>query len=488
MLVLALYALTPSAHAACAVTLARPAANAVVGSPPSFRWTAAGDCRSFVVQLARNPGFASGLTSLPPVGTAGRASTMQQSTYDALTSVGTTSYYWRVLSVDRTSVTATSAARRVTLQTPDADGDGYKSVLNGGSDCDDANGAIHPSAAELCNGVDDDCDGSADLDPAGPVYYDDEDGDGYGGDATASLCSGIDLGGDCDDADDSVHPAASEVCDGVDDDCNGLVDVAAVDATLWREDADGDGQGNPATGVSACDAPEGYVDDATDCDDNDPASSTCADNECASGSSVCDVHALCWDSEDSYECECADGYGGDGYSCSPVALSLEGLRWDLPCAAGVNSTVCTTSAGAEDEVTLGGDPATLYALTLRIRGVIETKGYDGGTTDGFFNIGGTPSPDAWNIYSLRIESPDQTYYLNAGESDLLYCWEVDYTQTVEAYGGSTISLHASSEEGTEIVNTDAFGNPIRVEGVYPDPAAYDGQFLQVDVGSVTVLP
>jgi hypothetical protein len=78
----------------------------------------------------------------------------------------------------------------------------------GGGDCNDTNPAIHPGATEVRNGIDDDCDGS--VDEGLPV---DGDGDGY---TTA--------GGDCNDTNPAVHPGATEVRNSIDDDCDGSVD------------------------------------------------------------------------------------------------------------------------------------------------------------------------------------------------------------------------------------------------------------------------
>jgi hypothetical protein len=73
--------------------------------------------------------------------------------------------------------------------------------------------------------------------------------------------------GDCDDNNYAVHPGADETCNGVDDDCDGDTDEEAVDATAWYTDADGDGAGDPATEVFACDAPPDGVAVAGDCND-----------------------------------------------------------------------------------------------------------------------------------------------------------------------------------------------------------------------------
>ena len=87
----------------------------------------------------------------------------------------------------------------------------------------------------------------------------DEDGDGV-----ASVETG---GTDCDDGDPDVHPGADEVCDGKDNNCDTMIDAGALDAGTWYTDADGDGYGDPASATLACEAPEGAVTDATDCDD-----------------------------------------------------------------------------------------------------------------------------------------------------------------------------------------------------------------------------
>ena len=194
----------------------------------------------------------------------------------------------------------------------DADGDGFASDAHVdragavGDDCDDAEAAVNPAVElELCNDVDDDCDGLIDgeddnVDPAGArVWYADADADGYGdaGDFELS-CSSLDgyvedEDSDCDDSDAGVHPGAQEICSGVDEDCDGLTDDAddSVDATqggveAWA-DADGDGYGDPFVGGWACEAPAGSVDNTLDCDDTDAGISPDADEICDGADNDC---------------------------------------------------------------------------------------------------------------------------------------------------------------------------------------------------------
>jgi hypothetical protein len=74
---------------------------------------------------------------------------------------------------------------------------------------------------------------------------------------------------DCDDLESSVHPDALEICDGLDNNCDGSVDNNAVDEQSWYLDVDGDGFGDDAVVVVACDAPSGYVNVKGDCNDSD---------------------------------------------------------------------------------------------------------------------------------------------------------------------------------------------------------------------------
>ena len=167
----------------------------------------------------------------------------------------------------------------------DIDRDGRASEASGGDDCDDIDPDTWPGAAEQVDCEDDDCDGLIDEGTA----TSDDDGDGW--------CEGADLGagvtccalaapgdcddtsavlnlddvdgdgastcdGDCADADPAIGPGAAEVCDGLDDDCDGVVPLAEIDgdldgspacddcddASAWLDQLDVDGDG-----VTTCD-------------------------------------------------------------------------------------------------------------------------------------------------------------------------------------------------------------------------------------------
>lgn len=134
-----------------------------------------------------------------------------------VTALAEGSYTLRVTVTDASGDTDTDTVA-VTVDY-DQDGDGHDAEAYGGDDCDDDDATVSPSATETCDGVDEDCDGDTD---------EDYDADGDGSFSEADCPSTI--GDDCDDSDASVFPGATETCDGVDNDCDGLADVSGTES------------------------------------------------------------------------------------------------------------------------------------------------------------------------------------------------------------------------------------------------------------------
>ena len=114
-------------------------------------------------------------------------------------------------------------------------------------DCNDTDPNIKPGVVEVCDGLDNDCDGDVDDADSGVVgqltFYEDGDGDGFGGSTSQTVCyqpqNYSTSSGDCDDTNAGINPSATEVCDGVDNDCDGATDDAdsgVVGQTVWYQD------------------------------------------------------------------------------------------------------------------------------------------------------------------------------------------------------------------------------------------------------------
>lgn len=139
-------------------------------------------------------------------------------------------------------------------------------------DCNDNNALFNPNATEICNSLDENCNGLVDDGLVFSNYYFDFDSDGFGSLNTMENECAQPLGFvmnalDCNDASFYANPAAIEICNGLDEDCDGENDNSVVFATFY-EDADGDTYGDPATGQDFCLIPtELFVANGDDCDD-----------------------------------------------------------------------------------------------------------------------------------------------------------------------------------------------------------------------------
>jgi hypothetical protein len=209
---------------------------------------------------------------------------------------------------------------------------------------------------------------------------------------------------------------------------------------------------------------------------------------------------------------------------------LDGQGYKLPCGpiaySGTERVCCNHPGGSETEgvcnnqcpgnpdlaltgfqnknetVTFGGTAGTTYAVTLRVRGIVEPKHYDNcpKQVEGFCG-GPNAAPaeaGAYNVYMIQVANSGGTarYFLNAlDENEEHDSYPLDYEATIDIEGGAEIQLVAADENCTAIKNcandgsNDLTCNPITLPDLADHPEIvqpYNGQFIVLDVVSVTL--
>lgn len=198
-------------------------------------------------------------------------------------------------------------------------------------DCNDTNAAINPDALEVCDEVDNNCDGETD-EGVTSTFFIDSDADGFGTAASSIAACEVPDGyaltdDDCDDSVSSVYPGAAEVCDDLDNNCDGEIDEGVT--TAFYVDSDADGYGSSTSSVLACEVPDGYALTDDDCDDDNVAVNPGAAEVCDDLDNNCDdeidngleTYTFYADSDE-------DGYGDASIAIDTCYTSLSGYVSD----------------------------------------------------------------------------------------------------------------------------------------------------------------
>ena len=342
----------------------------------------------------------------------------------------------------------------------DADEDGYgdagdfvescsipEGYVFNSDDCDDAASNINPSAEEVCNGIDDNCDTVID-DGVEILYYADTDADGFGNASNTTYnCSEPtgyttnDL--DCDDGNGAVNPNAAEVCNGLDENCNGVIDEGVE--TAYYYDGDADGWGDSSTMILSCNAPAQHVLQNGDCDDVDPDIYPSNQEVCDSIDNNCNAMVDEGVESTFYFDDDGDGYGDSNTSimgctvptdytsalgdCDDTnvdiypgaSLGCDGVDYD--CDGIIDNDA---DGDGYSDVTCGGldcddDDVTVYDVCIDGTSCIDILTQGGSTGDGMYEIDpdGVGGEDSYFVYcdmttngggwtlAMRFDNPSQ---------------------------------------------------------------------------------
>lgn len=240
----------------------------------------------------------------------------------------------------------------------------------------------------------------------GDVRLDDQDGDGYVPDNDC----GFGEMGDCDDNDATISPGTTEVCDGIDNNCDGEVDEGVK--TTFYADSDGDGYGNAAITTEACEAPAGYVANNTDCDDEHNTVYPGAEELCSDG----------------LDNDCDGNVDGDDDDCGNPNL-IENLE-DDDCIFHHHSI-----QRVGQTFTTGSQAKELLSISEKFSGTCGGNGgvvlinlyeFDAGTNTFTFVVGSsttgiTPGVKTFNFPTNPVLQANSTYaFLNANTGANFY--------------------------------------------------------------------
>ncbi len=266
---------------------------------------------------------------------------------------------------------------------------------------------MSPAATEICDEIDNDCDGEID-EGVTTTFTEDVDSDGYGGEgATVEACeapSGYAAPtGDCDDENSDVWPGATELCDAVDE---GVTDT-------FSPQGEGDGRWGAGAPVEACEAPSGYAPLPGDCDDAEPTANPDGEEDCGSGvDEDCDGLVDCEDGECAVACTEDCDSGADEDMDGLVDCADEDCWYDPAC--GGEETLHVRLAS-------GSGRATFYSYILSSGDQMEVHFTDvRGTVSSFRDSVGAWYACTWTVPELTVGwagsyGRDNTHALGPGD-------------------------------------------------------------------------
>ncbi len=317
-------------------------------------------------------------------------------------------------------------------------------------DCDDADASVFPGAEEVCDGIDNDCDGGIDVDATdAATWYADADADGYG------------------DAD-AAREACAQPTGWVDnaDDCEDS-DAAVSPETRWYADADADGYGDAATAVQACEAPSGMVANGDDCDDADattsPASTWYTDRD---GDGYGDATRA------TQACEQPSGTVADSSDCNDrdASVSPETLRYQDADGDGygdASSTIasCADVSGYVDDATDCDDTDAAVSPATRWYADTDADGYGDPTsaTASCTQPAGTVADASDCDDKDATRSPDTVWYADA---------DLDGYGDAASPAASCMQPAGFVADATDCDDTDGATNPATIRYTDADGDGY----------------
>lgn len=359
-----------------------------------------------------------------------------------------------------------------TIDAVDADGDGYTWL----TDCNDADPDINPGATEICNEIDDNCDGNID-EGVTTTYYADADGDTYGDAAMMTeACTAPDGyvtdNTDCNDADGAINPGAVELCNGVDDNCDGNIDEGVL--MTYYADADGDTYGDAAMTTEACVAPDGYVADNSDCNDADGAINPGATEICGNG-----IDENCDGNIDEDDVMASFDIIGDNPACANdgtylqststgVGITYQWYRNEMPIAGATDDTYTPLNNGYYQLEVSNGTCTSITPLTnLMIKQIPDAIAFAPYGTDicvlGIAKVKCISSPGTGATYQWfldGVEIPGATNYVyetsTAGDYHVIVYGPNGCSNTSEPI---TLTADCKLDNGVQQGTIAVFPNP-----------------------------